>query len=173
MKLLLFLTLMLCPLLTFSEVRAETAKAILNGTTPQVPVEGEAIFEETQEGLKVSIEFKKAPAGLHGIHIHENGSCEDGGKAAGDHFNPEGAPHGFLLEGGLTRAHAGDFGNIEIREDGTGTLKLTFKEISLNGRYGVVGRSVILHEKADEFIQPLGNAGSRIGCGSIEMIENA
>ncbi|MBI3323135.1 MAG: superoxide dismutase family protein, partial [Candidatus Omnitrophica bacterium] len=32
------------------------------------------------------------------------------------------------------------------------------------------GRSLILHEKVDDFGQPLGNAGGRIGCGVIRIV---
>ncbi|MBI3291414.1 MAG: superoxide dismutase family protein, partial [Elusimicrobia bacterium] len=39
---------------------------------------------------------------------------------------------------------------------------------SLSGsKYAVGGRAVIVHEKADDFGQPVGNAGGRIGCGLI------
>jgi Cu-Zn family superoxide dismutase len=33
----------------------------------------------------------------------------------------------------------------------------------------VAGRAFVLHEKADDFGQPVGNAGSRIGCGPIVL----
>jgi len=35
----------------------------------------------------------------------------------------------------------------------------------------VLGKSVIVHEKTDDFSQPTGNAGGRIGCGIIEPVE--
>lgn len=65
-------------------------------------------------------------------------------------------------------AHAGDLGNIEIGADGTGTLEVTIPELCLTGcKYSLEGKSVILHEKEDDFGQPTGNAGGRIGCGPI------
>jgi Cu-Zn family superoxide dismutase len=33
----------------------------------------------------------------------------------------------------------------------------------------VVGHAVIVHGDPDDFGQPLGNAGARIGCGIIEL----
>ena len=34
----------------------------------------------------------------------------------------------------------------------------------------VVGKAIMVHDKADDFTtQPTGNAGSRIGCGVIEL----
>jgi hypothetical protein len=32
---------------------------------------------------------------------------------------------------------------------------------------------VVLHEKADDFGQPTGNAGGRIGCGTIQLEDHA
>ena len=32
------------------------------------------------------------------------------------------------------------------------------------------GRAVIIHEKADDFSQPAGNAGGRIACGLIGLV---
>jgi Cu-Zn family superoxide dismutase len=36
----------------------------------------------------------------------------------------------------------------------------------------VGGRAIILHEKMDDFSQPTGNAGGRIGCGTIIVTGN-
>ena len=108
------------------------------------------------------------PAGKHGIHIHENGSCEEGGMAAGGHFNPLGVPHGFLPRDGYSKAHAGDLGNIDIDDEGKGSLEIFLIGLSLSeGNKNVAGLAVILHEKEDDFNQPTGNAGGRIACGKI------
>ena len=37
--------------------------------------------------------------------------------------------------------------------------------------HAVAGRAFILHEKQDDFGQPTGNAGGRIGCGKIDTTE--
>jgi len=133
---------------------------------------GKVSFMETDEGLKINAVVENAPPGKHGFHIHENGSCEDGGKAAGGHFNPESVSHGDILKDGFQHAHAGDLGNIEIGPDGKGTLEKVISKLTLDeGEFGVVGRSVILHEKTDDFGQPTGNAGGRIACGVITSIE--
>ncbi|HAJ61768.1 MAG TPA: superoxide dismutase family protein, partial [Cyanobacteria bacterium UBA8543] len=92
----------------------------------------------------------------------------DKGNAAKGHFNPDKVKHGFLPKDGFQNAHAGDFGNITISSDGKGTLSETVPGLTLSGpKYAIKGLSVILHEKADDFGQPLGNAGGRIGCGII------
>ena len=72
-----------------------------------------------------------------------------------------------MPEGGLEAAHAGDMGNIEIDEDGDGLLKVELAGLSLEGDNAVMGKAIILHEKEDDFGQPTGNAGGRIGCGVI------
>ena len=147
---------------------AESGKAIIRGTTEGSSVSGTATFTETPGGLKITVHLAQVPPGQHGLHLHQYGRCEDAGQAAGSHYNPDGIQHGFLPDDGFEHAHAGDLGNIEIGEDGTGSLELIVPNLHLGGgRYSVGGRSVILHEKPDDFGQPLGNAGGRIGCGAI------
>lgn len=156
-------------LLAASGARAETATANLSATVQGSPVSGVVRLEEKDGSLFVSAQFQGVPAGKHGFHIHENGACGDEGKAAGGHFNPEAAPHGLLHKDGFSGAHAGDFGNVEIGADGTGTLEATLPGLNLTeGPLNVRGKAVILHEKEDDFSQPTGNAGGRIGCGIIE-----
>ena len=154
-----------------SQVYAAQGKAVIKGTATDSKIEGWVTLTEVPEGLKVEAEVKNvSPTGKHGFHIHENGSCEDAGKAAGGHFNPDGVSHGLLEKDGHEHAHAGDLGNIEIKEDGTGKLDALLAGASLTeGKYNVNGKSVILHEKEDDFSQPTGNAGGRIGCGIIEV----
>jgi Cu-Zn family superoxide dismutase len=147
--------------------------AIIKGTTPDSPITGKATFEETDDGVKISVEVENVPnPGNHGFHIHQFGNCEDTGKAAGGHYNPSGAPHGLLTKDGHEHAHAGDMGNIIIDANGKGKLETTLPEVDLtSGVFNIAGRAVILHEKADDFGQPTGNAGGRIGCGIITVTE--
>ena len=113
------------------------------------------------------------PPGLHGFHIHEFGGCGDSGKAAGGHYNPEGAMHGMLAKDGPHKAHAGDMGNITVDANGGATLETVLPNVHLTGgASSVAGRAVILHEKADDFSQPTGNAGGRIACGPIVITGN-
>ena len=149
---------------------AAQGRAVITGTSESSVLTGQADFEDTPEGLRVRIEVSQAPPGTHAVHIHEFGHCEEAGKAAGSHYNPKGVPHGELLVGGLARAHAGDFGNLKIDAQGHGSFERVYPGIRLSdGQYTVGGRAVIVHEKEDDFSQPTGNAGSRIGCGVIAM----
>ena len=148
-----------------------SAKAVITGTDPESALAGTVDFVETGGGVQVVAHLSNvAPAGKHGFHIHENGSCDDSGKAAGGHFNPGAVQHGLLPKDGAEMAHSGDMGNIEIDEAGNGTLTIYMPGLSLtNGGADITGKAVIVHEKEDDFSQPTGNAGGRIGCGIIEL----
>ncbi len=149
-------------------VFAKTATVEIKPTKEGSSVGGTVRLEEVPEGLKVDAQVKGVTPGKHGFHIHETGACGDEGKAAGGHFNPDHASHGLLVKDGFSNAHAGDLGNIEVGADGTGNLETTLPGLSLSaGEHNIAGKSVILHEKEDNFSQPTGNAGGRIGCGVI------
>ena len=168
-KISLFTFLSAALILNYSALTyADTLQIPIKGTTRDSKISGVATFAETTEGLKVSVEITGAPSGKHGLHIHENGSCDDQGMAAGSHFNPDKVPHGLLAKDGVEHAHAGDLGNIEISPEGTGKYEATLPHLKLQDKkYGVEGRAIVLHEKEDDFGQPTGNAGGRIGCGVI------
>jgi Cu-Zn family superoxide dismutase len=130
-------------------------------------VVGTMTFTEGADGVTIVARFEQAPSGTHGLHIHEVGDCSsDDFKSAGGHFNPTGMPHGSPDD---AERHAGDLGNIEVGEDGVGELTLVSDMITVaEGESSVIGRGVILHEKADDFeTQPTGDAGSRLACGVV------
>lgn len=148
---------------------AASAKAAIKGTAEGSALSGTVNLVETANGLRIEAAISGAPKGKKGFHIHENGSCDDFGKAAGGHFNPDGHHHGNAVEKGIEKAHAGDLGNIKINRSGKGKLSVFLPGLNLaEGPYNVMGKAVILHEKEDDFGQPAGNAGARIGCGIIE-----
>ena len=148
---------------------AATAEADVRGTAEGSAISGKAVLTDTDKGLKIAVDFQNVPAGTHGFHIHENGSCDDAGKAAGGHYNPDASPHGLLVKDGFEHAHAGDFGNVEIGPDGSGHAEMLLPGLTVSGgKYNVSGKAFILHEKADDFGQPTGSAGGRIACGQIQ-----
>lgn len=147
---------------------AETARAVLRGTAEGSPIRGTVTIQERPDGLRITASISETPPGPHGFHIHTDGSCDNGGKAAGGHYNPEGVQHGLWLNDGPSDAHAGDLGNLEVAADGSGSFDELLPALSLNGHpYAVAGRAVILHAQPDDFGQPTGNAGARIACGVI------
>lgn len=157
----------------YSICHAAQGMANINSTSTNTAVSGVVRFEDTKKGLKISVAITRAPPGNHGFHIHEFGSCDEQGKAAGSHYNPLQSPHGMILKDGPHKAHKGDFGNVVIQADGTGAIEAVIPNLSLaGGTYAVGGRSVVFHEKADDFGQPVGNAGGRAGCGIIVITAN-
>jgi Cu-Zn family superoxide dismutase len=155
--------------------RAWAAKGIaeIKGTADNSPIKGTVKLEDTPDGLHVSAQLIGVPPGQHGFHIHELGDCSEMGKAAGGHYNPMNTPHGNVLKDGEHKAHVGDMGNVTASANGEVTLDATLHGITLAGsKYTIGGRAIILHEKADDFTQPVGNAGGRMGCGPILITGN-
>jgi Cu-Zn family superoxide dismutase len=134
-------------------------------------VTGEATFTE-QDGGKVLFELTTTnlSPGEHAVHLHANGDCSaEDGSSAGGHWNPTMKPHGKRGEGNAF--HKGDIGNMTVGNDGKGTMHLEIEGWTIGGAdsTNVLGKSVIIHEKADDFTsQPSGNAGSRVSCGVIK-----
>lgn len=150
------------------EPETMTAVAIL-----EPRAEGQAGGSVTfrQEGYEVMVvaEVSGVAPGLHGIHLHEVGDCSaEDFTSAGGHFNPTGAPHGGPED---AERHAGDFGNIEAGDDGSGRLELVTGMLTVaEGPNSVVGRAVILHESEDDLVsQPTGAAGGRVACGVVAL----
>lgn len=132
-------------------------------------VAGEVTFTEGDGQVEIVAHINGAPPGTHGFHIHEVGDCSSADfKSAGGHFNPTDMPHGAPTD---MERHAGDLGNVEVGEDGTAHVESTSSMITVaSGPNSVVGRGVILHEKADDLVsQPTGAAGGRIACGVVEL----
>jgi Cu-Zn family superoxide dismutase len=144
--------------------------ASVTGTTENSDVSGNLKFEDTTDGLKISGTIENVSPGDHAFHIHEFGDCGEEGKNAGSHYNPEGHPHGNTIKEGVGKVHVGDMGNLTFNEQGIANVNVLLKGVSLTGgKTNVAGRAVVLHEKKDDFSQPTGNAGGRIGCGPIVL----
>ena len=135
-------------------------------------VTGMAIFTQNGDQITLTAEIQGASPGLHGFHIHAYGDCSaPDGTSAGGHWNPTDVAHG---KWGSDEFHLGDIGNITVGEDGTGSITLTTDlwEIGTGSDIDVVGKGIIVHADADDFVsQPSGNAGARIGCGVIVLSE--
>lgn len=133
---------------------------------------GTVTFAPTDKANKVKVQVHLSqlkPGSVHGLHIHEKGDCgAPDASSAGDHFNPAGKPHGDRT---AAERHAGDLGNVETSSAGKVTATFDIEGISVSdAQDGIIGKSVILHEKADDLkSQPSGNSGSRIACAVIKF----
>ena len=132
-------------------------------------VAGTVTFTPAGKGLRVKAEVTGlTPNGKHGFHIHEKGDLSAPDFAsAGGHFNPGGHKHG----GPDTSArHAGDLGNLQADASGKATYDQTIEGLSIDdAKTGVVGKSVIVHGKADDLkTDPAGDSGPRIAGGVIK-----
>lgn len=164
-------SLIVALLLTAAAASAEVGTTKVKGTAEGSAIAGTVSFEDTAKGLKLSVNVTGLAPGQHGFHIHEWGDCTDAGKAAGGHYNPAHAGHGEALKSGPRKAHAGDTGNLIADKDGRAVLEAVLPGVALTrGEFTVAGRAVIIHEKADDFSQPAGNAGGRVACGLIGLV---
>jgi len=131
-------------------------------------IHGKATFTQAAKGVKIVVHVEGLKPGKHGIHIHEKTDLSKPDlSGAGSHFNPGGAEHHHAGPTDENR-HAGDLGNIEVNEDGKGHLELTDDELSIEGKNGVIGHSVIIHADPDDLkSQPAGKSGDKIAGGVI------
>ncbi len=172
MRTLAAISLLICT--TALAIGADATKpAAAAGIAVIQPTEGNHIsgtVRFTPEGDKVHVvgDLEGLTPGAHGFHIHEFGDATaKDGASAGGHYNPGGAPHA----GHDAKArHAGDLGNIEAGADGKAHVDVSVDGFSIDGTNAIVGRSVVVHAKADDLTsQPAGNSGPRIGVGVIGL----
>jgi Cu-Zn family superoxide dismutase len=152
-------------------MEVKEAIAMVHGTKGNEKVHGIVKFTDTGNGVKVSAHVTGLePNSEHGFHIHEFGDCTDMEKAmsTGGHFNPEKHEHG---KPGDPMAHPGDMGNIKADASGMAMAEVMLPSASISGKNAILGRGVIVHEKADDFKPPVGNAGGRIACGVIGVAQ--
>jgi superoxide dismutase, Cu-Zn family len=128
---------------------------------------GTVSFSQRGDKLLVVAEVTGLTPGEHGFHIHEKGDCSaPDGTSAGGHFNPSGQAHG---NPDSSHHHLGDLPMLTADASGNAKLSVELDSITLaEGSGNIVGRAVIVHQKADDFqTQPTGNSGGRVACGVI------
>jgi Cu-Zn family superoxide dismutase len=129
-------------------------------------VKGIVTFIQEGNGVRVVAEITGLSPGKHGFHIHEfgDGTAADG-VALGGHFNPGNTMHGGPED---QERHIGDLGNLEADKSGRAKYNRLDTKIALHGRNSIIGRSVVIKEKVDDYkTQPGGGAGQRIAYGVI------
>lgn len=135
-----------------------------------VPVQLDASFIKLTDGVNVRVRVTGLESNsTHGLHIHEVGICSPPDfMSAGSHFNPDSHTHGTPEE----KSHMGDLGNVTADERGIYSGLIKVKNASNNGKYSILNRSLVVHEKPDDFkSQPAGDSGKRLACIVINSIE--
>jgi Cu-Zn family superoxide dismutase len=128
-------------------------------------VKGRVTFTQNGRSIQVHAEISGLSPGDHGFHVHEFGVWSDDGMASGGHFNPTQSPHAAP---GSTKRHVGDLGNVTANSNGNVTYDLDDRHLSFHGPTSIIGRGLVVHEKADDLkSQPAGNAGARLAVGVI------
>ena len=155
---------------TDAEKVMNTAVAVISSASGST-LTGEATFTDLGDGdVTFKLTIEGAVPGEHALHLHEKGDCSaPDAKSAGGHWNPAGVGHGKRPVD--MQYHAGDISNIEVGEDGKGTLTATISGWSIGGpdSTNILNKAVVIHANADDFkSQPSGAAGDRVGCGVIE-----
>lgn len=140
-----------------------------SGAPKDMQVSGKVMFAKAEHGVKVMVDLKgMAPGSKHGFHIHEKSDLSGPDlKTAGPHFNPSGKKHGG--PDGDER-HGGDLGNITADDKGNVKTEIMAHGVTIDGeKDGIIGRSILVHEKADDMkTDPAGDSGARIAGGVIE-----
>ena len=144
---------------------ATQASAVINPTEGN-QAQGMVEFTQEADGVRVIANLTGLTEGDHGFHIHEKGDCSAAdGTSAGGHFNPENKNHGAP---DAAERHVGDLGNITAADSGQATYNRLDTHLELNGTNSIIGLAVIVHALPDDFSQPTGAAGDRVGCGVVE-----
>jgi Cu-Zn family superoxide dismutase len=133
-------------------------------------VSGTVKFTSESGGVRVQADVRGLTPGAHGFHVHEKGDLSKADlTSAGGHFNPGGHSHGAPS---APQRHLGDLGNLEAGADGHATADFVDPLLQLAGADSIIGRAVIVHEKADDLkSQPTGNAGGRVAGGVIGVVD--
>jgi superoxide dismutase, Cu-Zn family len=145
--------------------QAADAMALMEG--PEQENRGTLYLLDEGDDVVILGVIKDLEPGVHAIHIHEKGDCSAKDfTSAGEHFNPTSMPHAAPFQ---EQKHVGDLGNLITNEKGTAVFGFRMSGVPLDqSPTSIVGRAIIIHEKADDFIsQPAGAAAGRVACGVI------
>jgi Cu-Zn family superoxide dismutase len=179
-------TIIFAGLLTAAAVltipQAKTAPRILKAHAdiqgaPGSGISGDAVLLQTDEGVvpnvKVIVHVEGLPPNsVHGMHIHEVGSCiAPAFTSAGGHFDP--GPNSNSSPDGNHPFHMGDLDNLKANAAGRATLEYTTSRVSLSpgplSVFDANGSAIIVHVNEDMGTTGVtgGAGGARLACGVI------
>jgi superoxide dismutase, Cu-Zn family len=149
----------------------QRAQAEIKGTG----ITGRAELVERKQGTGVVVDVTVSASGLkpglHGVHLHAVGKCDPDFAAAGGHFDP--GPASNTDPDANHPFHMGDIPNLEVGQDGKGTLKVVTTRVTLSpgplSIFDADGTAIIIHGNEDQGItgEPKSgvSGGPRVACG--------
>ena len=129
---------------------------------------------DNKYGVVFTPNLKGLSPGMHGFHVHENGSCDASmkgdrkilGGAAGGHYDPNNTKkHGTAWS---DDSHKGDLPALYVGQDGDAITAVLAPRLTLTE---LKGKALMIHLHGDNHSdspKPLGGGGSRVACGVIE-----
>ena len=171
----LFILTLLNPVLPTAEEAPLSLQVTLHKLSPTGVGEkiGEVSLIASEFGTIVAPNLNSLPPGAHGLHLHENGSCEPGikngkpvpGLAAGGHYDPKKTGHHL---GPYQDGHLGDLPVIFANSNGESSTPVLAPRITLKD---FEGRSIMLHVGGDNYSDTqmmLGGGGGRFASGVVK-----
>jgi superoxide dismutase, Cu-Zn family len=143
---------------------AAPASAIASLQTATGEPAGTATATNADGKIMIALEVQGMPPGEHGAHVHTTGECVPPKfESAGGHWNPAEKQHGLENPQGQ---HAGDLPNLNVGDDGRGTLQYELKGGTFEQLLDSDGAAFVIHAKADDQrTNPSGESGDRLACG--------
>jgi Cu-Zn family superoxide dismutase len=156
----------------FVDPGAPDPQPVREGVAVLEPTRGNAVrgtvrLRESNGRLEVFAAVEGLAPGAHAYHVHLHGDCSAAdATSAGPHFHFHGSSHDKHA-----KLITGNLGELHATADRSTTHRTTI-DASLHGRFSIVGRSIVVHEKPnDPAITPDGGAGARLACGVIGIAE--
>ncbi len=119
-------------------------------------ITGRAELVERKQGTGMVVDITLTASGLkpglHGVHLHAVGKCDPDFAAAGGHFDP--GPASNSDPDANHPFHMGDLPNLEVAQDGKGTLKAVTTRVTLSAGplsiFDADGTAIIIHGNPDQ-----------------------
>ncbi len=170
-------------LLVFSLGDADSSAVGLQASAVLASQSGENIgtvrFSQSETGVFIEAEARGLQPGGHAFVIHSVGSCSPDFSAAGDHFDTDDKPQGFVHPNwnrgdSDAGAHGGDLPNLYAASDGTARADFFTNGITLeSGRDHSIfdndDSALVIHEFPDDYGAQHSDTGERVACGVIQL----
>ncbi len=131
---------------------------------------GQVVVSKSKYGLVFTPDLKGLAPGVHGFHVHENGSCApktvdgkvEAAGAAGDHYDPlKSGVHGSAWGTG----HRGDLPALYVDASGNASQPVLAPRLKMNE---LKGKALMVHQGGDNHAdspEKAGGGGERVVCG--------